>query len=59
MERLIVCPCGHNIEQHDGDGCKVAACLCRLGRSAVLEGLVDSERDDIRRQWSPDPRQHG
>jgi hypothetical protein len=56
VERLIVCPCGHDIEQHDGDGCKVAACFCPLGRGAVLEGLVDSERDDIRRQWSPEPR---
>jgi hypothetical protein len=57
IERLIVCPCQHDIEQHDERGCLIRTasgrCGCRRHRDAVLETLLSLEREDIRRQWLP------
>jgi hypothetical protein len=57
LERLVVCPCGHDIEQHGGDGCTVRKsgerCACRLVRDSVLDSALGAERDEIRRQWLP------
>jgi len=53
IERLIVCPCEHDIDQHDHRGCLIRTsagrCGCTRHRDAVLETLLSLEREEIRR----------
>jgi hypothetical protein len=58
LEHLVVCRCGHDIDEHQADGCVTRKgaerCSCRLARDGVLDSALNAERDDIRRQWLPD-----
>jgi len=60
---LIVCGCGHDIDEHDPGGCNTNAggmrCDCRFGREAVLERVLALEREEIRRQWLPEGERKG
>jgi hypothetical protein len=56
IERLIVCLCGHCIDQHIGDGgCRNArggsTCSCPLSHRRVLDELLELERKAIHQQW--------
>jgi hypothetical protein len=47
MDNLVLCPCGHNLAQHDYDGCagdRLRRCTCPRDRHAALEAAVDSVR---------------
>jgi hypothetical protein len=58
LDHLVVCRCGHDIEQHGADGCTMSRggerCTCRLPREDVIDSALNAERDEIRRQWLPD-----
>jgi len=58
LEHLVVCRCGHDIEQHEAGGCTARKaderCSCPLPRDGVLDSALNAERDEIRRQWLPD-----
>ncbi len=47
MDNLVLCPCGHNLAQHDFSGCagdRLRRCDCERDRHAALEAAVDSVR---------------
>jgi hypothetical protein len=47
MDNLVLCPCGHNLTQHDFTGCsgdRLRRCGCERDRHAALEAAVDSVR---------------
>lgn len=47
MDNLVLCPCGHNLTQHDYAGCsgdRLRRCGCERDRHAALEAAVDSVR---------------
>ncbi len=47
MDNLVLCPCGHNLAQHDFAGCsgdRLRRCGCERDRHAALEAAVDSVR---------------
>jgi len=63
VENLVVCRCGHDIEQHGPEGCSARRgserCVCRFSRDAVLDSALNAERDEIRRQWLPERAEGG
>ncbi len=47
MDNLVLCPCGHNLAQHDFSGCsgdRLRRCGCERDRHAALEAAVDSAK---------------
>ena len=52
IERLIVCPCEHDIDQHDHRGCLIRTsagrCGCTRHRDAVLETLLNDPDAHVR-----------
>ncbi len=47
MDNLVLCPCGHNLTQHDYAGCagdRLRKCPCERDRHGALEAAVDSVR---------------
>ena len=47
MDNLVLCPCGHNLAQHDYAGCagdRLRSCTCERDRHHALEAAVDSVR---------------
>jgi hypothetical protein len=56
VERFIICPCGHCIDQHAADGCgyrrprSTYTCSCAFGHSNVLEAVLKVEREAIHHQ---------
>jgi hypothetical protein len=52
VETLVVCPCGHELAQHDDEGChgsRNARCGCKLARAQALDAAVEAVKT---RPWS-------
>lgn len=64
MERILTCPCGHQLEWHDDYRCRhkhdSACCACLRSRKQVVEDLVMLERERTRLFWlSENPTEVG
>jgi hypothetical protein len=47
VDNIVLCPCGHNLAQHDYAGCagdRLRRCPCDRDRHAALEAAVESVR---------------
>lgn len=49
MQYLVLCPCYHNLERHDLDGCSGDggdACHCLLNRGGALDAAIAAAAND-------------
>lgn len=47
MDSLVLCPCGHTMASHAGDGCRgdrFRRCACARARLGALDAAIDAHR---------------